>query len=52
MDFYEAFDLGLCNDCDQDPCKCEANYKCAYSDETNDNINNTEKEVAHENIKA
>lgn len=33
MDFYEAFELGLCNDCDQDPAKCEACNKCAYSDD-------------------
>lgn len=33
MDFYEAFELGLCNDCDRDPCACEACNKCAYSEE-------------------
>lgn len=46
MDFYEAFELGLCNDCDQDPIQCEACFKCAYSDDDD----NTDKEVVYENV--
>ena len=32
MDFYKAFELGLCEDCDCDPALCELHNSCYYEE--------------------
>lgn len=36
MNFYDAYELGLCSDCDKDPIACEACNHCKYSGEEDD----------------